>query len=164
MQRCRPRPAGFPRTVDREDSLFARVTVPSADQLSTRVASRSLASLSSSDLLEDAVLWNPSGKIEDLGSLANAIESNANGINNVGQVVGYALMSVSVYHAFVWSETAGTQDLNDLISANSGWRLEFAFAINDGGQITGRGLINGKDRAFLLTPVGSGDRQADASD
>jgi probable HAF family extracellular repeat protein len=67
-------------------------------------------------------------------------------------VVGYARLSALTYHAIVWSETAGMQDLNNLIPANSGWTLEFAFAINDSGQITGRGSINGQDHAFLLTP------------
>jgi probable HAF family extracellular repeat protein len=99
-----------------------------------------------------AVVWVPGGKIQDLGSLANSTQSNGNGINNVGQVVGYARLSALTYHAIVWSETAGMQDLNDLIPANSGWTLEFAFAINDSGQITGRGSINGQDHAFLLTP------------
>jgi len=35
------------------------------------------------------------------------------------------------------------QDLNALIPANSGWTLNWAFAINDNGQITGSGTING---------------------
>jgi probable HAF family extracellular repeat protein len=100
-----------------------------------------------------AVLWIPGGGVQDLGSLPNSNESNGNSINNSSQVVGYAVLPGAVYHAFVWSEAAGMQDLNDLITANSGWTLEFAFAINDNGQITGRGSINGQDHAFLLMPV-----------
>jgi probable HAF family extracellular repeat protein len=99
-----------------------------------------------------AVLWVPGGGIQDLGSIVNSNSSNGNSINNAGQVVGYAVLSGAVYHAFVWSQAAGMQDLNNLIPANSGWTLEFAFAINDSGQITGRGSINGQDHAFLLTP------------
>jgi probable HAF family extracellular repeat protein len=99
-----------------------------------------------------AVLWTATGKIQDLGTLANTTGSNANGINNAGQVVGYAVFSNFSYHAFVWTKTAGMQDLNSLIASNSGWTIEFAFAINDSGQITGRGSINGQEHAFLLTP------------
>jgi hypothetical protein len=38
-----------------------------------------------------------------------------------------------------------------LIAPNSGWTLESADAINDAGQITGYGFINGQTHAFLLT-------------
>jgi hypothetical protein len=42
-------------------------------------------------------------------------------------------------------------DLNDLIPGGSGWDLNSAAAINDNGQITGCGLLNGQQHAFLLT-------------
>ncbi len=45
------------------------------------------------------------------------------------------------------------QDLNSLIPAGSGWALSVARDINDAGQIVGEGVINGQQRAFLLTPV-----------
>jgi hypothetical protein len=59
----------------------------------------------------------------------------------------------SFWHAFVWR--AGVlSDLNDLIGPNSGWdRLQYAYGINELGQITGLGILNGVERAFLLTPV-----------
>jgi probable HAF family extracellular repeat protein len=44
-------------------------------------------------------------------------------------------------------------DLNSLIPPNSGWTLSEAFGINDTGQITGTGAINGATHAFLLNPV-----------
>ena len=46
-------------------------------------------------------------------------------------------------------------DLNSDIIPNSGWTLQDAQAINDAGQITGSGLINGHSHAFLLNPVAS---------
>ncbi len=46
-------------------------------------------------------------------------------------------------------------DLNTLIPPNSGWILTEARGINDAGQITGTGTINGETHAFLLTPVPS---------
>ncbi len=100
-----------------------------------------------------AVLWTPTGAIKGLGTLQNSYSSTAYGINNAGQVVGFSLFLPSgAYHAFVWSHDQGMQDLNDLIESDSGWTLEFAFAINDRGQITGGGKIHGSERAFLLTP------------
>ncbi len=91
-----------------------------------------------------AVLWSSSG-MQDLGTLPGSSVSGANGINNKGQVVGVS------GHAFIWTQTAGMQDLNNLIDATSGWTLLFAYAINDAGQITGSGLIKGQSHAFLLT-------------
>jgi len=55
-------------------------------------------------------------------------------------------------HAFLYAN--GTmQDLNSLIAPDSGWVLQDADAINDVGQITGFGLINGQTHGFLLTPT-----------
>jgi len=101
-----------------------------------------------------AVLWTKTvGSVQDLGLLSGSIYSSATGINNKGQVVGSAGFSLAPNHAVIWSQPAGMQDLNDLIPANSGWTLQYANAINDDGQITGQGTINGKVHAFLLTPV-----------
>jgi len=44
-------------------------------------------------------------------------------------------------------------DLNDSILPGSGWLLEEAVDINDGGQILGVGNHSGQRRAFLLTPT-----------
>jgi probable HAF family extracellular repeat protein len=100
-----------------------------------------------------AVLWNQKpGSILDLGLLPDSSFSSAYGLNNKIQVVGSADFASSP-HAFVWSSLADMQDLNNLIPANSGWLLVYAFAINDNGQITGQGTINGETHAFLLTPV-----------
>jgi hypothetical protein len=44
-------------------------------------------------------------------------------------------------------------DLNTLIDPLSGWELQTGWAMNDAGQITGIGFLDGKPRAFLLTAV-----------
>ena len=102
-----------------------------------------------------AVLWGADAKIQDLGSLPHSTESSAFSINDAGHAVGWALLPGSVYHGFVWSQNAGMLDLNDLIPTGSGWTIEFAFAINDNDQITGRGTINGQEHAFLMTRTGT---------
>ena len=104
-----------------------------------------------------AFLWSE-GQGEDpwtdLGTLAtdNAGQSAAYGINNDGQVVGYAETDSGEVHAFLYTLEEGMQDLNTLIPADSGWVLEVAHGVNQYGQIVGQGLLKGIPRAFLLTP------------
>ena len=100
---------------------------------------------------EDAFLYS-SGMMNDLGTLGG-FESRAYGINNTGQVVGFGETFGIGEHAFLYSGGTMT-DLNDVIDTNSGWNLEIATAINDGGQIIGVGTHPaGLLRAFLLTPL-----------
>jgi probable HAF family extracellular repeat protein len=79
----------------------------------------------------------------------------AQGINNLGQIVGYAqITGNSAYHAFLYSG-GKMQDLNNLLVPNSGWTLASANKINDRGQIVGYGFSPLPDgpHAFLLTPA-----------
>jgi probable HAF family extracellular repeat protein len=104
-------------------------------------------------LNEHATLWGKAkGSMLDLGVLPGATYGSATGINNVGQVIGWDSFSLNDFRPFVWSASTGMLDLNSLIPANSGWLLQFAFAINDKGQIVGGGTLNGQYEAFLLTP------------
>jgi len=97
------------------------------------------------------VLWNSEGRIRELGTLAGG-SGTAFGVNDLGQIVGYSRTASMDAHAFIWSSKNGIQDLNDLIPANSGWVLVWGSAINNAGQITGWGTINGENHAYLLTP------------
>ena len=98
-----------------------------------------------------AFLWKDSTMI-DLGTLDGYSNSFAFGINNKGQVVGKAETSSGASHAFLWKDGTMT-DLNSLIPANFGWELTEAHSINKNGQIVGTGIFNGRNNAFLLTPV-----------
>ena len=90
------------------------------------------------------------GSMQDLGTLGGSL-SYASGINNSGQVVGYAETNGG-FSAFVYS--GGTmQDLNNLIDPTSGWTLTDAYGIYDSGQIVGEGYLGGQLGAFLLTPI-----------
>jgi hypothetical protein len=52
----------------------------------------------------------------------------------------------------LWSRKTKLVDLNKFIPTNSGWSLRYATGMNDNGQITGVGIINGAKHGYLLTP------------
>lgn len=77
------------------------------------------------------------------------------GINSSDQIVGMFHEPNGPARAILYKPSSGPgfTDLNTLIPSDSGWILQDARAINDKGQITGVGEINGSSHAFLLTPV-----------
>lgn len=77
-----------------------------------------------------AFLWTKSGGIQDLGTLGGAI-SAATGINDAGEVVGYA-QTPSRMTAFSWTLATGMVDLDP-----SGTGASMAQAINSDGSIAG---------------------------
>jgi probable HAF family extracellular repeat protein len=83
------------------------------------------------------------------------------GLNESGQIVGGMFNSNDEDHAFIFDTTNGVVDLNDRIGAGTGWQLLTAVDINDLGQITGIGELNGATRAFLLTPNADADADGD---
>ena len=78
------------------------------------------------------------------------IEGLALALNDQGQVVGWS-GGLSPY-AFLWQNDEQV-DINQCLSANSGWHLIRATDINNHGQIVGNGKYYDKTRAFLLTPI-----------
>ncbi|WP_157816292.1 DUF3466 family protein [Nostoc flagelliforme] len=111
-----------------------------------------------------AFLYSSSTGIQDLGRLRPTdLFSFGTGINNLGQVVGFSGTNSNFFapdgnglRAFLYSDNT-LYDLNDLIAPGSdaGFTLTAASAINNNGQIVGRGAVNGQLRAFLLTPTSS---------
>jgi probable HAF family extracellular repeat protein len=96
-----------------------------------------------------AFLWQ-NGGMSDLGTLGGDF-SFAQAINNHGQIVGEAKTASGAYHDFVW-ESGVMYDLDALLPVNSGWVTKIdTIDINDNGQITGTGLFNGLQRAFLIS-------------
>jgi probable HAF family extracellular repeat protein len=117
-----------------------------------------------------AVLWEKGQAARDLGTLPGGYYSQGLAINFEGSVAGFSNATGGQWHGALWTKSQsvqelpdltgassasanGMQDLNSLIDSNSGWQLTSANAINDLGQITGEGTINGQTHAFLLTPT-----------
>jgi len=94
-----------------------------------------------------AILWSE-GKPHPLPHLSGTTQSQANAINNRGEIVGE-----SGGHAVLW-KGGRFFDLNNGIDPAAGWTLTEARDVNDHGWIVGAGKRNGEKelRAFLLTP------------
>jgi probable HAF family extracellular repeat protein len=103
-----------------------------------------------------AVFWASSTSPAVILSTTEAFPNGtAEGISDNGQAVGTAYNSdFSDSHAFVWpnSNSPGV-DLNTLIPSDSGWELQIARCVNNRGEITGYGLLNGIVHAYALIPV-----------
>jgi probable HAF family extracellular repeat protein len=97
-------------------------------------------------------------KIVPLEPLSDDVYSRARDIDEAGRVVGWSRNDAAgaplaeQFSAALW-EDGQVKDLNDLIPAESGWKLVDAYAINGSGQIVGSGFKDGLLQAFLLNPV-----------
>lgn len=88
-----------------------------------------------------AVLWKKDGTVIDLGTLGGTTNNTAVAINNQGQVVGNSGLPSDIcsqnfpncFHAFLWKEVGGMQDLGAL----PGDDISGASAINDRGEVVG---------------------------
>lgn len=97
-----------------------------------------------------AFIWSRASGIRDLGTLGGDGSSNANAINNLGQVVGNAYAPDGRFHAFFWSPRGGMRDLGLFGSRPDS--ASVATAINDAGEVVGAATLNnGNYHAFLWT-------------
>lgn len=97
------------------------------------------------------------GTMHDLGTASGWKESEAFGINDLGQIVGNlgSLEEGATTNGFLYSDGVMT-DLNTLLdSSSSGWTVTGATEINDNGWIaaTATQSYDGISYAVLLTPV-----------
>ena len=110
-----------------------------------------------------AVFWasssSPAVILSTTGEFTNG---GAEGINDKRQIVGSVFNNdFSDAHAFLWaSPTSQGVDLNTVIPPGSGWELQVGRSINNRGEISGAGLLNGEDHAFALIPVHGGSANA----
>jgi probable HAF family extracellular repeat protein len=103
-----------------------------------------------------AYFWE-AGVMRDLGVPAGDDNSEANSLNDAGQVVGDSgvgyILGYSPDRALLWQNDQWI-DLNTLIPAGSGYQLVAAFDVNARGQIVVSAvqLSTGNMHAVLLTP------------
>jgi len=94
------------------------------------------------------------GAISLLDTLGGAFTQPV-AINNLGQVIGQSSTPDGLMHAFVTG--LGGKSLTDLETLDevikAGWSNLTVAGINDAGQIAGTGFINGRQRAFFLSPM-----------
>jgi probable HAF family extracellular repeat protein len=104
------------------------------------------------------------GQMIDIGAPPGHADSEAWAINNAGHVVGQTGSEIVFgdFDGFLY-DGKSMADLNNLIPANSGWHLVWAFDINDNDWIVGFGRHNGQDRGYLLVPIGDCPADVDHS-
>jgi uncharacterized membrane protein len=103
-----------------------------------------------------AVFWaNSSSPAVILSTSGEFSNGTAESLNENGQIVGAGFNSdFSNAHAFLWpSSNSPGIDLNTLVPSDSGWELLAAHSINNRGEITGQGFLNGFVHACVLIPV-----------
>ena len=100
-------------------------------------------------------MWTRAAGFKFLPMLQGEIAGVATSINEQRHVVGYSNDADGNFHAWIW-EHGVTTDLNDRIQPGSGLTgpAQFAFDINDRGEITGRSTTG---QAFVATPIGELD-------
>jgi probable HAF family extracellular repeat protein len=96
----------------------------------------------------------PAYSYKSLGNLGGSF-SVAEGMNEQGDVVGWARTMENRQHAFLWTESDGMVDLNNPTSL-AGWHagsyLQSALDINDNGKIVGGAYLNGTGAAYVYSP------------
>lgn len=94
---------------------------------------------------------NASGWIVGYGA-EDIDEDLGNNVLGLSSEAGYYVVAPGSGRAFLWIN-GSFYDLLSLVTDSSGWELDFAYSINDAGQIVGTGFHNGVQTGFLLTPV-----------
>jgi len=83
--------------------------------------------------------WTAASGMQDLGILPGGSFSVAYGVNDLGQIVGYADCGVSCFHAVLWGADAKIQDLGSLPHSTE----SSAFSINNAGHAVGWAILPG---------------------
>jgi probable HAF family extracellular repeat protein len=88
--------------------------------------------------------------IKDLGTLPGDVASEATGVNDNGQLVGFSTSSSGTTTAFLWDPISGMQSLGTLGGASSA-----AAGINTFGSVVGHSQTSRdhEDHAFLWDPA-----------
>ena len=87
-----------------------------------------------------------------IGKVTPFLSTQPWAINRDGVAVGVSQRDDRFFTAFVYRD-GETMELQTLIDPALGWELAAAYDINEAGQITGAGYLNGRQSAFILTPI-----------
>jgi probable HAF family extracellular repeat protein len=101
-----------------------------------------------------AFLWTARDGMRDLGASPSGTDlfaSAAFGINDNGQVVGWACDQTPDCGGWIWQDGVMT-DLTSTLPQGSPWNVIAGTSINSRGEIAALGDINGATHALLLTP------------
>jgi probable HAF family extracellular repeat protein len=127
-------------------------TIGSGSAYSSAIALNDAGHVLLQEMERGIFLWRGPGSSVRI-EVPNGQPADGRALNNADEVVGAFGPYFDADHAFLWSEKDGFRDLNGLIPANSGWKLQVATGINDRDEIVGFGDHNGDDDAgFLLIP------------
>jgi probable HAF family extracellular repeat protein len=106
-----------------------------------------------------AWVWDPNAGFTFMPALKNGDRdrNHTADINNEGVVVGWAATDGwTDWRAYIWDETRGIRDLNDLVDLPQGFILDRAASISDTGVIVGIGHWGpgwGPSVAYALFPI-----------
>ena len=113
------------------------------------------SSLIAADGETDAFSWTAAGGMVDL-SLGGGL-SQATGVNDQGEVTGYALVPDGSFHVFSWTQSGGMVDLGTLGGTDSEQGCCAPGAIDDAGQIVGEStpVLGSEDEDAFLWSQGA---------
>lgn len=107
-----------------------------------------------------AIRWTADGGMQDLGVLPSTTGSWADAISGDGSVVAGPCVDDdwSPQRAFIWTAETGMVDLNSHLASlgvdMTGWTLTDVRGLSaDGSSMTGWGVFNGEQRAWLVTAL-----------
>lgn len=99
----------------------------------------------------EAFIWDVAGGIRGLGAFPGGVNSTASGINNLGQVCGYASSATACCIPFIWDAENGMRPLGP---PPAGYWAGSADCINDLGQVAGIGVgAGGGVQSYFWDPV-----------
>jgi len=106
-----------------------------------------------------AFQYQPTGELELLDD-RSALFSSASDINEAGWIAGSMIPGYAADEGACMWRHGRLYDLNEITDSADGWWFVQASGINKKGSITGHGIINDKNKAFLLRLVEGADMEA----